>query len=297
MEYVNQQCVNPLSEEDIMDLIKDNKISDKSMLNIIRKLTEKWGRKNTITPNIRDKLVCRKKLLDPFFTKMLVDEKSELQFKNKNGEPLVRHITYCHDIPGLLAYKKILEKDYDSEGIHVVGIDDGKSLLKIVYNWSCLGRQEGKEKLTGPKRSLVLAAVNVPETHWNIHVLMELTKLNEIDFRLSQDLKLINIVIGITSHSSKFPCPYGECFKDEENEHWIKGKNRTFSNLQENQKKWCDASKSKKGNRKNLKEFKNCEFPPLVTVPDPDTPVLFIIPPPPLHLILLGRAAQMSGFH
>ena len=52
----------------------------------------------------------------------------------------------------------------------------------------------------GPKRCLVIAAVaQVPETYWNMQVLIELTGLNEIKFKLSQDLKLINIIIGITT--------------------------------------------------------------------------------------------------
>ena len=101
-------------------------------------------------------------------------------------------------------------------------------------------------------------------------------------------MKLTNIVIGIGTFSSKYPCPYGECYQNEETDEWIKGENRTFRNITENNEKWKQRSRSKLGNRKVLKNFKNCEFVPLFGSEDPDTPVLFKIPPPPLHTILLG---------
>ena len=144
----------------------------------------------------------------------------------------------------------------------------------------------------GPKRCLVIAAVaQVPETYWNMQVLIELTGLNEIKFKLSQDLKLINIIIGITTFSSKYPCPYGHCYKDEKTGLWNKGEDRTFRNLSEMQKKWCETTGE---NRSRLKEFMNCEFAPLITTPNPDTPVIHLIPPPPLHLILLGNAVKIT---
>ena len=103
----------------------------------------------------------------------------------------------------------------------------------------------------GVKKSMILAIVcNVPENYNNMKVLIELTKLNEIDFKMSQDLKLTNIVIGITSHSSKYPCPYGECCKDDVTGDWIKGQDRTINNLTANQIKWCENS-----NRKLLKKL------------------------------------------
>ena len=43
----------------------------------------------------------------------------------------------------------------------------------------------------------------------------------------------------------------------------------------------------KKGNRANLKKYMNCEFDPLING-DEDDPIIKIIPPPPLHTVLLG---------
>ena len=170
----------------------------------------------------------------------------------------------------------------------MVGVDDGKKTLKIVWNWSLVKKKDiGKRKFMGPKRSIILAVVSkVQETHYNIEVLMKLTNLNEVDYKLSMDLKLVNISIGICSHTSKYPCPYGECYKDDQG-NWMKGPDRTVTNIREHRRRWMMKSRSKKGNRANLKQYMNCENAPLING-DPDDPIILTVPPPPLHTILLG---------
>ena len=43
----------------------------------------------------------------------------------------------------------------------------------------------------------------------------------------------------------------------------------------------------KRGDRSKLKNYKNVEYKPLIETNE-DTPIIQIIPPPPLHLLLLG---------
>ena len=106
--------------------------------------------------------------------------------------------------------KKALEDDYNDENFNVVGIDDGKNILKIILYWS----RQGKVGPIGPKRCIILAAVtSVPETYHNLGILLNLISLHEIEYILSCDLKLANIVLGLQNHSSKYPCCYGECMK------------------------------------------------------------------------------------
>ena len=129
-------------------------------------------------------------------------------------------------MPGLVAFRKLVEYKTEKEEIlNVIGCDEGKSVLKIVWNWSlCSHKDSGGTKIMGPKKSIVLAAVSgVRETNHNMSVLFKLTKLNEIEYKLSEDLKLINITVSIGTYSSKFPCPYGECEKDQDG-HWKKRK-------------------------------------------------------------------------
>ena len=205
---------------------------------------------------------------------------------------MTRSVTYCHDVPGLIAFKKLLEEPEDlDELLNVVGADDGKGILKMCWNWSKMKTDKGETKLMGPKRSIILAAVaDVPETYHNMSVLLELTKLAEVDFILSCDLKLINIFLGLQTFSAKFPCPYGECTVCQQTGTWIKGKVRTFQNISENKRNWLERTNGKrdKKSRDKLKEYKNCENDPLVSTDDPSTPIIVKVPPPPLHTILLG---------
>ena len=203
--YMNKIKENPLSEEEVIDLIKENNLSDRQVLNICQFLRQKWG-KEAITSNIAKKLAHRKGILDQFFTETCLDKNTELNFKTKKGKTLSRSVTYCHDLPGLIAFKKLVEcLDDDEDILNVIGADDGKNILKIVWNWSLKYKTDkGNMKLMGPKRSIVLAVVaKVKESHHNMAVLMELTKLNEVEYVMSMDMKLINITIGICSHSSR----------------------------------------------------------------------------------------------
>ena len=108
-----------------------------------------------------------------------LNAKSKLHFKTKTGKTISRSVTYCHDLPGLIALKILVEDIDDSEElVNVIGVDDGKKTLKIVWNWSLVKKKDiGKRKFMGPKRSIILAVVSkVQETHYNIEVLMKLTK-------------------------------------------------------------------------------------------------------------------------
>ena len=134
-------------------MIKDSNISDKKMLLILQKMRQKWGRK-IITPNIAKILVKRKTIMDQFFTCKLLTPHTDQYFMSKSGKSLSRYVVYCHDLPGLIAWKKILEGEEESEYMNIIGLDDGKSLLKICWNWSKSTTDLGKVKLMGPKKSL-----------------------------------------------------------------------------------------------------------------------------------------------
>ena len=105
---------NPMTEAEIIDLIKDNNLSDKQLLSICKFLRNKFGRE-VITPNISLKLIKRKSLLDQFFSERRLDSSTELYFKSNKGKVLSRSVTYCHDLPGLFAFKKLLENVDDSK--------------------------------------------------------------------------------------------------------------------------------------------------------------------------------------
>ena len=78
---------NPMTEAEIIDLIKDNNLSDKQLLSICKFLRNKFGRE-VITPNISLKLIKRKSLLDQFFSERRLDSSTELYFKSNKGKVL-----------------------------------------------------------------------------------------------------------------------------------------------------------------------------------------------------------------
>ena len=57
---------------------------------------------------------------------------------------------------------------------------------------------------------------------------MELLDLSKIEYRLAADLKLINILLGISSHSGKYACfvCYGPC-------NLVSGPLRTYQHLED----------------------------------------------------------------
>ena len=99
---------NPISEAEAIEIIKDNGLSDKQVLNLFKFLRNKWGKK-IITKNIAKKLVKRKTILDQYFSQINLDKSSDFFFKSKKGTALKRSVTYCHDLPGLIAFKKLVE--------------------------------------------------------------------------------------------------------------------------------------------------------------------------------------------
>ena len=115
---------------------------------------------------------------------------------------------------------------------------------------------------------------------------MKLTNINEVDYNLSMDFKLVNICISTSGHRTKHTCPYGECYKDS-NKNWVKGCDRTIRNIQEHRKEWLSKSRKLTGTKSTLKYHMNCENIPILDG-DPDDPIYLTIPPPPLHTILLG---------
>ena len=95
------------------------------------------------------------------------------------------------------------------------------------------------------------------------------------------DLKVVNIALGLMSHSSLHPCPW--C-------HWVKGSRdldkqwelRTFEGIRHWQERWvqetgCDP--------KQCKKYFNCKELPLPIFPDVGL-VSDYVPLPELHLHL-----------
>ena len=79
-------------------------------------------------------------------------------------------------------------------------------------------------------------------------------KLNEfsLNFKVATDFKLINILNGLQSASSTFPCAYGKCKKPQKDRTWQVGPDRTFANLIEHNKNWVFQTESDRNKLKNF---------------------------------------------
>ena len=69
-----------------------------------------------------------------------MDKDTDLHFKDKDGNIISRHITYCHETPRLISFKRLIEGAVEEEKPNIVSMDDGKRLLKMVFNWLIGGK-------------------------------------------------------------------------------------------------------------------------------------------------------------
>ena len=69
---------------------------------------------------------------------------------------------------------------------------------------------------SGVKHLLLLAIVEgIPETYANVKTILDKLNLqSKFEFKLTSDLKLDMIILGLMSNSSSYPCPYCEIFHD-----------------------------------------------------------------------------------
>ena len=129
-------------------------------------------------------------------------------------------IVYVKDIEKFIEHV-IVEHGLDKEKVLVrVGLDGGQGSFKVVasifetdYDPEIMftEKEDSGSRLTGSNRLLVLAiAEGMQERYENLRIVMETVELNKISCCFATDLKLINALLGISSHSGKYACAYCE---------------------------------------------------------------------------------------
>ena len=267
--------MDPLTEDEIIDIIKDLSISDRVLLQILSHLRKKWGRK-VVSKKIKNYLRDRKLLVTDFFTQVTLDETTEHNFTDSKGNIVRRQISYCHDIEGLLTFKEMLEIEKHGMEIaedvdQVIGVDGGVKKLIMTHTW-CPKVKGGQRRKLSQKNTIILAAVaEVPENNHNLKTLFALTQANKLSYLLSADLKLWLLGLGVGSVGSTYSCGLGECRKESKRGKWIKGPNRTINSIIKARQEWIFETG---GNRKKLKLYKSCEHEPVLRPQyDEDSPI------------------------
>ena len=142
------------------------------------------------------------------------------------------------------------------------------------------GRKRAKYLDSSVKKLFVLAITKgIPETYFNVKTILAVLKLDNItfDFCLATDLKLQNILMGIQSNSSTYPCVYCESPRP----FTTIGLVRTLGRIRQLSKLFDDNGACKN----DAKDYMNAIYAPLFDGED-ELRVIDILSPPELHLLI-----------
>jgi hypothetical protein len=284
---MNDTC--KLDEDDLISMIQTVSLSTHQTIKNLKIIREKFPHHALISPNIHKLLIKRNLIFKKYFTT------KQVAFEDKDKKEIITPVTYCNDLTGFIQETSQLEAyDYRSKQ-NVLGADVGKGAMVVSLTQPGKNPSEdiqGREKNLVKQTKVLAYARNIPETYRNMDTLFSLLQLKSIVAKYSLDNKLINMILGMQSHSAKFPCAFGECFKGPDGQ-YVLGIRRTVQNCKENAEEYEKMDVQQGDKRKKLKLFKNNEFLPLLEPLDlengEETPVWAVIPFPPLHTVLLGQ--------
>ena len=127
----------------------------------------------------------------------------------------------------------------------------------------------------------MLAVAPIQENYYNLNKIWQKLNLNDLlkdDATISTDLKLANLICGIGTHASTFPCTWCTA---EKNKLHLKETIRTISEIKNNYEKYSAAGSNPK-NAKNFGSYINMPVFHEIS----DRKILDLLPPPELHLML-----------
>jgi hypothetical protein len=205
-----------VNTENVMNHINNMGVSDRKILKDSKFIRQEFGR-NVFQNNISRELTGRKL----FFKDLLKLEK--IQVTNKANKIVRRWLVYTKDMKTHIT-RTIKTRGLDLENVDILlSCDDGKKSLKFIVNVTSEGDEDDSMfKNSGAKRTQILAiGSRVTENYSNIKLILE--KIQYPKFNMKHkwvaDLKLVNIMVGIGPNSSRFSCPFGDCYRNKKN--WI----------------------------------------------------------------------------
>ena len=117
---------------------------------------------------------------------------------------------------------------------------------------------------------------DLEENYENMRTIFELLQLDQLNYVIAADLKLLNVLCGLSGHGGKYACIYCEGERGLE-----AGRLRSLARIIE-----CyDGFTSSGSDKRRMKEFANVVNVPLLKLENDDL-MEAMIPPPELHLMM-----------
>ena len=216
---------------------------------------------------------------------------AELDFKNKDSEmvklpvwavkDLNEYVTYIHDNRDV---------DYSTTTI-LLGTDMGQKFLKFTLQVIDNAELEGaatnvKHKTTGVNRLhfFALCDKRVVENNYNVGLVFNLVKAHLVKYKFATDLDMLNKFFGKQPCSSMHPCYLCPAPKDD-----LLNPDYPLANAEIAMTNYCNWI-AHSGDRKELKDYNNQEFPPVgiehLNADEMQQAYLLLAHCPPLHLLL-----------
>ena len=272
-----------VSTSDLLEFQIANNLGDAQTKNVATFLNKKIG-KGTVEVDFQQKLAKANKFFDSDFVS------TPTSFQTNGPNPSLYEADLVH-VPSLSDFLlKVLKEggsnphEYDVK----LGIDKGQNILKVTVSLvpRVTDDSEGCSVNYFAKQSvndlfIVAACSGVEENHFNLKTILEKIRASEAQFFFMADLKVINMLCGIQSHACMHPCYACTQHKDNLGQDSCL---RTVDMILQNHQAYLDSSRTAEA----LQAQNNVKNYPLITFSSSQgsLPLLFLIPPPELHLML-----------
>ena len=284
---------SPKPQVSLLDLIKlqiDNNFGDAQTRNVATFINGIFGR-GAVEPYFQEKLSFAYNFFEDDFSV------STPTFTSTGKTPILFESTLIHVnnlgdfIMKVFEERGLNYQDYDVK----LGIDKGQGILKFTvsfapkaeadvngYSENCFAKQSVNDLF------IVAACSGVEETPSNLRIILELIGASDAKFFYIGDLKVINMLAGIQSHSCMHPC-YA-CVQHKDHLGDGPSSQRTVGSTMADHDAFLRTSQKPADSQAH----NNVKFHPLICLDASDlddpsklsVPLLFLIPPPELHLML-----------
>ena len=191
-------------------------MSSRKTFALARDIRAASGSRKVIETDLKGKLVQKNHVLDEFFEHRKLDYKVKV---TKTKEEIIsQHTIVCNDLPTLID-AVIQYRILSDDDMIRIGLDGGGGFIKVILSVFKFGEEESEQrrslelatrfKDSSVKKAFVISIVpNIAESYFNMKKIWINVGMHRFNrkFTIATDLKLINILLGLQSHSSMHPC-------------------------------------------------------------------------------------------